>query len=116
MLDRLGVVTSTLCAIHCLLGVIVVTSAGAWGIFGDERIEFRLVVIALLLAGTSIGLGFRRHRRWTPPGLLALGVVLIVLARTADVGETVLSIAGASVLIATHVSNLRALRASRRCC
>lgn len=112
-LDRLGVVASMVCAIHCFLGVIVATSAGAWRLFGDERLELPLVIVALLFAGTSIGFGFRRHRRRTPPALLALGVALILLARTIDVGETLLSITGAFVLIAAHVANLRA---SRQCC
>ncbi len=116
MLDRLGVLASMACAVHCVIGVVVASSAGAWRIFGDERVELQLVLVALLIAGVSIGSGFRRHRKWAPPGLLALGVVLVILARTVAVGETILSVAGATVLIATHLSNLRALRMSRPCC
>lgn len=113
MLDRLGVVASSLCAVHCILGLVLATSAGVWGVIGDEAVELKLVGAALLLAALSIAFGYRRHRRPLPLVLIAIGGAMILLSRRVDVGETALSVAGSLVLVAAHVANLRA---SRHCC
>lgn len=116
LLDRLGVLASAACAVHCALGLLLATAAGVGGLFGDERVELGLVVVALLIAVASVTSAYRRHRRRTPLALLALGVALITAARTLEVAETAFSVAGAMALIAMHTTNLRALRAARRCC
>ena len=115
-LDRVGIIASTACAVHCLAGGILAASAGALGIFADERVELGFVAFAITLAVVSIGSTFRRHRVRGPLVLVAIGVTVLVCARTVSAAELALSLTGAGFLVAAHAANLWALRCQKRCC
>lgn len=114
--DRAGVIASTLCAVHCGLSAILVSVAGAWRFFADERLEAIFVVVSVTIAVTSTALGFRRHRQKAPVALLAVAATMIAAARIFGVAEVAFSVVGSMALVSMHVVKLRALRRVRDCC
>jgi hypothetical protein len=111
--DRVGIVASLVCAVHCFAGTVLASASSLGLVFADERIELALAGIAAVAAVVALGLGARVHRRITPLLVGAAGLSGLVLARTPvgeSVGEQYVSIAGTVLLIVGHVLNLRAYR------
>lgn len=109
-LDRVGVLLSGLCAVHCLLGVVLVSLLG----FGGELIlapEIHRVglALAIVVGIVTIGLGVRRHGQLGPLVIGACGIALMSGALLAGhgVAEAVLTIAGVALVAAAHIRNLR---------
>lgn len=112
--DRLGILVSAICAVHCLLvPVLFYLLPAAGAALGDERLEWGLLLMAGLVATLSLGLSYRRHRSLAVLALLVAGLMLLIAARLLEEhGEPVLlsalvSVVGASVLVAGHAFNLR---------
>jgi MerC mercury resistance protein len=118
--DRVGIVVSTACAVHCAVGTTLVTAPGLGRLFADERIETGFAGVALLVAVCALSAGFRRHRQAAPVMLGIVGVAALATARLVEIvprwTEVLVSIAGASLLIGAHLWNLRTLRCSGACC
>lgn len=109
-LDRVGVLLSGLCAVHCLLGVLLVSMLG----FGGELIlapEIHRIGLALAVAVgmVTIGLGVRRHGQLGPLLIGACGIALMSGALLAGhgVAEAVLTICGVALVATAHIRNLR---------
>ena len=107
-------ITSLLCAAHCLLMPLVVGFLPLFGLSGlaDERTEWLLIVLALVIGLCSLLPGFwRRHRKWQPLGLFAVGASLIVLVRLgleASPSLELLGVVSSGVMLAAaHALNLR---------
>ena len=118
--DRLGVVASTLCAAHCAGTAVLIGVSGVGGLFSDERIEIGFCVCAISLAVVALVRGWRRHRSWVPASVGSCGIVLLLTARCAGFEssnvEALLSVAGGTLLVTGHVSNIRRLRRMGSCC
>jgi hypothetical protein len=118
-LDRVGVVASTLCAIHCAAGAVLIGASSLLGIVRDERTEAALVGVALLVAAGSLVPGYCRHRSRAPLGLLAVGIALLGAAHLVEwpqpLVEAALSIGGATALVGAHFINLRVSKRAARC-
>ena len=106
-------VASIACGVHCIAGSLVAASAGVLSVFANEDVELGFVIFAVALASVSIGLGVRRHKTLWPLAYLTMGIALLGLARTIELEELALSVAGALLLALAHGANLHALR---RCC
>jgi hypothetical protein len=109
-LDRFGVVLSGLCAIHCLLGLLLVTALGLGaGALLHPAVHKVGLALAVVVGALTIGLGALRHGRTGP---LAAGVLWLCLM-SAGVGvghgwhEAVLTIAGVALVALAHIANLR---------
>lgn len=113
--DGLGVAVSALCAVHCVVGAMLVGSPALAGLIADERLEWALLVAALVIAAGAVGRGFRQHRDPIPPALALAALVPLGLAHgvqwTGAWAEATLSVVGAGMLMTGHVTNLRAHRA-----
>jgi hypothetical protein len=113
-LDSFGIITSSICAIHCFAGAIFAAVLGVGGWLLDERLELAFAVVAIVMAVVSLGSGARRHRSGTPLAAGLVGIAAIGVARVAEFEagwlETALSIGGAAALVTGHLLNLRALR------
>jgi hypothetical protein len=111
-LDRVGIAASTACAIHCLGGIVLAGASGIGLVLADERLELCFAITAVVIAVAALAGGFRRHRRFSPLVVGLVGVAAIVLARIAvpEAAEPAFSIAGAVLVVAGHVLNLRATR------
>jgi len=109
-LDRVGMVLSGLCALHCVLGFVLVALLGlGGGILLDPAIHRVGIVIAGLIAAVAIGAGALRHRKAAPfvtamTGLSFMGGGLAVPHGTE---EAILTIIGVSLVAAGHILNLR---------
>ena len=110
-LDHLGIGLAGLCALHCLLTLVVISALGLGGHFLlDENIHRIGLVLALAVATPAIGWGTLRHRRMLPFGLALAGLVLMAAALLLPhgTGEFLLTLAGVALVSAAHWLNLRA--------
>jgi hypothetical protein len=117
-LDRIGIVASTLCAIHCAGSALLVGASALVGFLRDERTELGFVGASLAVAGSSLLPGFFRHRARAPLALFGPAAALLAAARLLEwegFVESALSLSGAAILVGAHVANLRACRRASRC-
>jgi hypothetical protein len=108
--DRAGIFLSGLCAVHCVLGLVLVSVLGLGGgsLLAPQIHEIGLA-LAVAIGFLALGAGFARHGRSAPMALGAVGLVIMAsaLAVGHGVAEAVLTIGGVSVLASAHLWNLR---------
>ncbi|MEY2942592.1 MAG: hypothetical protein RLY97_606 [Pseudomonadota bacterium] len=109
-LDRMGVVLSGLCAVHCLAGLCLVMLLGlGGGVLLNPAIHEIGLALALVIGAVTLGFGALRHRRF---GILLVGVLGLSLMGAALIVvhgplEAVLTIIGVALLASAHLRNLR---------
>ena len=121
--DRLGIVLSTLCLVHCTVlplliasGSILALSAGA-----DEGFHQWMVWAIVPVALFAVLPGWRRHRRHDVPAGMLAGLALIGGAAWAGEEaisrqtEALLTVCGGSLLVASHWFNLRLCKSCPAC-
>lgn len=112
-LDQAGIALAGLCAVHCLLTLVVISVLGLGGHFLlDDNIHRVGLLLALIVAAVAIGWGMLRHGRMLPfavalGGLALMGAALLVPHGT---NEFVLTLAGVAIVSLAHWLNLRAAR------
>ena len=111
LLDRAGIWLSSLCLLHCLASIILVSALGIGGQFllAPEIHRFGLA-FALIIAAVAIGWGALRHRKAAPfvtamSGLTFMGGALAV---PHGLEEAVLTIIGVTLVSVGHFLNMRA--------
>ena len=110
-LDRAGMVLSGLCAVHCVLSLVLVSLLGiGGGVLANPAIHRVGIALAVVIGLVTIGLGTRRHGQRAP---LAIGLAGLALMATAlfvhhGVGEAALTISGVALVALAHVRNIRA--------
>jgi hypothetical protein len=113
--DRLGAVGSFICALHCALipVALAVLPALGLGLAAWHGLETGFIVIATMLAVTSLVLGYRNHRAYhawllVGPGLLLIWAALIYPPLHESYVLHAVTMALGGVLIAlAHLVNLR---------
>lgn len=121
-LDRVGLIASSACAVHCMLMPFVVGLLPLLGLgaLANERTEWLLVIAALCVGLVSLLPSyFRQHRRVRALALFASGLGLIFTARLlaeekAHI-EVPVVVAGACLIAAAHFVNLKLCRSCRSC-
>ena len=109
-LDRAGVLLSSLCAVHCVLGIVIVAGLGlGGGLLLDPIIHRVGLLLATLVAGVAIGIGAVQHRRALPFVVAMTGLTFMGggLAVEHGIEEAVLTIIGVTLVAAGHLLNLR---------
>ena len=109
-LDRLGVLVSGLCLVHCLSGLVLVTLLGiGGGVLLDPAIHEIGLAIAVVVGALGLGLGVLRHRRFGLVLLGGTGLVLMASALLVRHGprEAVLTMLGVTLVASAHVLNMR---------
>ena len=119
VLDRFSIGFSMLCLLHCLAVPVLVSVVPVFATFAlaDERFHLALVALVLPTSVIALCLGCRLHK--SRPILICGTVGVFVLVVTAilggqhlgEIGETVLTVLGASVVALAHWFNFRACRA-----
>ena len=119
VLDRFSIGFSTLCLLHCLAVPVLVSVVPVFATFAlaDERFHLALVALVVPTSVIALCLGCRLHksRRILICGFA--GVFVLVVAailggqHLGEIGETVLTVLGASVVALAHWFNFRGCRA-----
>ena len=114
-LDRAGIALSALCALHCLLSVVLVSviGIGAEALLDPAIHRFGLL-IATIIAAVAIGWGAMKHRMAAPFVVAMTGLTFMggALAVPHGIGEAVLTIIGVALVSVGHILNLRHLHTS----
>lgn len=108
--DRAGIFLSGLCAVHCVLGIVLVSMLGlGGGLLLDPSIHEIGLALAIGIGLLSLGLGVLRHGRFGPLATGAVGLVLMALALAVKhgLGEALLTIVGVALVATAHIANLR---------
>lgn len=112
-LDQIGIGLAGLCALHCIVTLVLVSALGLGGHFLLEENIHRLgLLLALIVAAVAIGWGLLRHGRMLPFAVALAGLALMAAALMVPHGtsEFVLTLVGVALVSAGHLLNLRALR------
>ncbi len=86
--DRLGMIASSLCAVHCAVCALLPAALGALGLgalLGHEA-EWVFTLIAIGFAAGALALGWRRHRSLRVAGLLLVGMIGLLASRGIEAG------------------------------
>ena len=109
-LDHAGVLLSGLCAVHCVLGVVLVSVLGlGGGVLLAPAIHEVGLALAIVVGLLTLGLGVLRHGQIGPLIIGGCGIALMAsaLAVGHGVSEAVLTIAGVALVATAHIRNLR---------
>ncbi|MCC6927194.1 MerC domain-containing protein [Novosphingobium sp.] len=109
-LDRVGVLLSGLCALHCLAGVLLVAGLGLGGEFLLAPIFHRVgLVLAIAVGAATLVLGVVKHGDPLPLQVGAAGIAFMSVALFVGHGlpEAVLTVLGVALLGWAHLRNLR---------
>ncbi len=118
-LDRLGIASSTLCAVHCAATALfagLLSTLGASRL-GDPQVETVFLAASLGVGAVSLGPSYPRHRSPRPALWLAAGFVLLLVVRPATempVAEVLAGVAGALCIVRAHWLNARLVTTCRR--
>jgi hypothetical protein len=121
-LDCVGVVASFACAVHCAFMPFIIGLPPLFGlgVFADERAEWALVSISLIVGLASLLPSYiKNHKTGRPLMLFAAGLALIFIARVSFGdslrGEIPFVVFGAFMIAASHFLNRRLCRACAVC-
>ncbi|GEN99565.1 hypothetical protein NSE01_13980 [Novosphingobium sediminis] len=108
--DRLGVLISGLCMVHCVAGLFLIGVLGlGGGVLLNPAIHRFGLVAAFLVGMFTIGAGALRHGHRLPLALGTTGLALMAAAIVSDhgAGEALLTICGVVLVASAHIVNLR---------
>ncbi len=111
--DALGIATSIVCAIHCALLPLFVSSLPLFGVNILEHIgfEYAMIALAFVLGIYALYHGFRKHHHsWLPVYLFSGGMALLILKVSFHNLELILLIPSVLLIIAAHFLNYRLCR------
>jgi len=109
-LDRAGIVLSGLCAVHCVLGIILVGFLGlGGGVLLSPAIHRVGLGVAVGIGAVSLGFGVLRHGRIAPLVIGGCGLLLMAAGIVVSHGwpEAVLTICGVTLVAIAHLRNLQ---------
>lgn len=109
-LDRAGIWLSSLCLMHCLASIILVSVLGLGGqLLLSPEIHRYGLALALLIAAVAIGWGALRHRRPAPFVTAMMGLTFMGGGLAVPHGwhEAVLTIIGVTLVSVGHFLNIR---------
>lgn len=77
--DRLGVIASVLCAIHCAVTPFLLLILPSFGrVWAHPASHWGMALLVIPVAATMVLRGFRRHRRRWVVGCGSLGILLVI--------------------------------------
>ena len=111
--DQIGIWTSTLCLIHCLLTPVLLSlSAVSAHFFPSEERTHRILAVAIAALGAiALVKGYRRHRSLRVLVLMIVGLALIFGGASygdhlpSHTAEVLVTLIGSGFMIAAHKIN-----------
>ncbi len=114
--DRIGISTSILCVVHCLLTPLLVLVAPLVGSsLHADWIHPVIIAVAVPVAIWALWAGYRHHRRTSTIligglGILFIGAAAILEGEPHDRLEVIFMVAASLLLATAHYRNLTACR------
>ncbi len=116
--DKAAIGLSLVCVIHCLLTPVAIAMIPALGatFLEDETFHYTVLFLVLPTSLFALTLGCRKHRSFDILiiglfGLLVLFLVPILGEEaTGELGEKILTVAGAAIIAYAHVRNFTLCR------
>jgi len=123
-MDRVGVVASAACAVHCLLVPVLLSFSSVFAHFipGEESTHRTLAVLVAAVGALALGSGYRKHQQRAPFVLMACGLSLIVFTAVwgddlpNHAAEVAITVMGSCCMIAAHRLNHTFCRRCVTCC
>ena len=117
-LDSLGICTSSLCAIHCLVTpfVILLFPFAGLAFLEGESFEISILIISIILAALSLVRSyFKNHKNILPLTLALSGFVFLGFSKifTLEFSEITLSVIGGMLVVLAHLKNRKLLQQSK---
>lgn len=116
-LTKIGGWVSVACAIHCLMGPVILGLLPIIGAGGElaETLEGPLILLSVIIGVSAIAAGYREHRRRSTLILLAVSLATLGVGRylAPESFEEPLIVGGAAVMAVAQFLNLRY---QRDCC
>lgn len=114
-LDRIGIIVSTTCIIHCLLTPIAIIIIPAMTNIGanEELLHLIFAIFAIPVAAFSLWHGYKQHSVIRPTFYAVPGIALLWIAMLVHKPhwlESVVTSIGALLVITAHVLNHRLTR------
>lgn len=109
-LDRMGLIVSGLCMVHCLAGLFLIGMLGlGGGLLLHPAIHRVGLILAVVIGAATIGANALRHGHRLPLMVGGTGLLLMAAAIVSDHGlaEAVMTIGGVLLVATAHVINLR---------
>ena len=88
-IDQVGTVTSSLCALHCLICALLPAAFGALGLgfLLNQNAELLLTVVAVVIALAAVIQGWKAKGSYLSLGFLAFGIVALLTSRVLEMGS-----------------------------
>lgn len=109
-LDRIGMIVSGLCMVHCVAGLVLIGVLGlGGGLLLNPAIHRVGLLLAVIIGAATIGLNALHHGHRLPLALGSSGLLLMAGAIVSDhgAGEAMLTIAGVALVASAHIINMR---------
>ncbi len=114
--DTLGIGTSVLCAIHCALLPILMSTLPVFGvnIIHNVIFEWGMIVLAFVVGSYSLFHGYIKHHRSLVPVLIfIIGFIFLVLKQFFTAYEIPLLLVAVVCIISAHFYNYRLCHRSK---
>lgn len=117
--DKAAIFLSFLCVVHCLcLPVLLLLLPALAGVlvFNDAWFHLTLLFFVVPVSSLALVLGYFHHRNYAMLLVGALGLSLLIVAAVAghdilgEFGEVVLTVIGSSIIVYSHLRNLKLSR------
>lgn len=112
--DRIGMLGSVVCALHCALVPVLISLLPALGLglFASADLDQGFAVFAGVLGVATLSVGFRRHRAFHAWALLLPGLALIWAGSFTELHDHSLAhvsmmVVGGLLVAGAHLLNLR---------
>ena len=109
-LDRVGVLLSGLCMLHCIAGIVLVAGLGLGGEVLLSPAFHRVgLALAIVIGAITLVMGVARHGDPRPLQAVGAGIAMMTVALFVGHGleEALLTIVGVALLAWAHLRNLR---------
>jgi hypothetical protein len=111
--DQIGIWTSTLCVIHCLLTPVLLSLSAVSAHFlpSEEKTHRTLAVVIAMLGAIALVKGYRKHRSSRVLVLMVVGLAFIFTGAywgdrlPSHTAEVVVTLLGSGFMIAAHRTN-----------
>lgn len=116
----LGIGASLICAIHCAVAPLLLSSLPLFGVNIIENIwvEILLLGTAFLIGATTLWHGYKKHHHSVLPLVLfSTGMILFIIHQVREIDYSVLLLVlpGVGAIITSHLLNYRLCRRANHC-